>query len=273
MNRSDAIFIAAGGAALLAAGLTALLRAAPPPVPAPPAATHPPEPRAVHVPDPAPAAWAEPPGQSAGPEWLFEVFTPPIIYFDRERNAFDVTPPRRTEPSPPFALIPVRFERALYRLQYAAHAGAEGRYIVEVRDEEADTWLRGRVGEHIGEGHFRILDFSVERIRVPGSGEGDTAYVDEIIRLEVFDDRTGETVVLSREPRYEDTWTLLADAGGITVTLTEGEKWRDDGTVYTVESMDPAAGHARVTRRRGDDAEPESRDFSIPPDPSVLEEP
>ncbi|MCC5805602.1 MAG: hypothetical protein JJU00_04665 [Opitutales bacterium] len=272
MNRGDAIFLAAGAAALLAAGFAALLRAAPPPLPSPPAAVHPPEPRAVAVPDPTPAAWDEPPNQSAGPDWLFEVFTPPIIYFDPERNAFDVTPPRRAEPPPPFALNPVRFERGLYRLQYAAHAGAEGRYIIEIRDEETDTWLRGRVGEHIAEGDFRILDFSVERIRVPGAAAGDTAYVDEVILLEILDERTGETVVLSREPRYEDAWTLVAEGDGYTLSLDEGEQWQDGSTVYTIDSMDPATGQVGVTRRRGD-AEPESRGFSIPPDPSPFEEP
>lgn len=273
MNRNDALFFAIGAAALLAAGLAALLRTTPPPLPAAPAEIYPPEPRAAAVPAAATASWNEPPSQSAGPEWLFEVFSPPIIYFNPERNAFDVTPPRRTPPPRPFALSPARFERGLYRLQYAAHAGSEGRYIVELRDEESDAWLRGRVGEHVEEGGFRILDFSVESIRVPGADAGETAYVVEVVRLEIFDERANETVVLTREPRYEDSWKLIAGTPDGTVALNEGGQWRDGDAVYTVESMDPANGHVRVTRRHGDDTEAESREFSIPADPSVPEEP
>lgn len=273
MNRLDAVFAGCGAVALLGAVFSVLTAARPPPIPSPPNSLALPVPHDVAVPRPTSASWEEPPSQSSGPDWLFGIFTPPIIYFDAERNAFDLTPPRRSAPPPPFALVPIAFERGLHRLQYAAHVGSEGRYIVELRDEEADAWLRGRVGERIPEGEFRIVDFSVERVRVPAAEVENTAFVDDVVRLEIFDERANETVVLTNAPRYEDFWSLRVSTPDGSLSLREGDEWGNHNDVYRVTSMDPATGQVRVIRLRGEASRPEIRDFAVQLDPSLLADP
>lgn len=273
MNCLDAVFAGCGAGALLGAVFSVLTAAGPPAIPLPPASLALPAPHDVAEPRPTAASWQEPPSQSSGPDWLFGIFTPPIIYFDPERNAFELTPPRRSAPPPPFALVPVAFERGLHRLQYAAHAGSEGRYIVELRDEERDTWLRGRVGERIPDGEVRIIDFSVERIRVTADDEGSTAFVDEVVRMEIFDERANETIVLTNAPRYEDFWSLRVSTPDGVLSLRDGDEWLGDGAVYAIDSMDPVVGDVRVIRLRGDASPPEIRDFTIKPDQSLLTDP
>ena len=76
-------------------------------------------------------SWTTPPAQSAGNEWIYEVFTPPVVFYDRQAARFSVTPVGASHGDDrefAFQLISVR--RELFRVQLSGYVGAPGSYTV-----------------------------------------------------------------------------------------------------------------------------------------------
>src|SRR5438876_1315451 len=84
--------------------------------------------------------WSPPPAQRGGTRWVYDVFTPPEIFYDARLRAFSVTPPTtaiaRDEQggSPGVAAAPMNIQlvgvkRALFRLQLIGFVGTDGGYL------------------------------------------------------------------------------------------------------------------------------------------------
>lgn len=203
---------------------------------------------------PVPADWEEPVSQSAGPDWIFEVFTPPVIYFNPESATFTVTPPlpRGSPPTFPLELIEVKWD--LYRLQYAGHLGEEGRYLIELLNQETGTYLRGRVGEAFEEEGFTIKAFSVETRFVRLEDPEHTPYAESAVRLLLRDHRAEKEVELTRQPlRDEQPAAVLRSADGGLHRLFPGESLTVGDDVFTLVSIDPLSGTARLRKQRHSD--------------------
>ena len=80
-------------------------------------------------------SWAAPKSQSRGEEWVFDVFTPPVIYYDPISREFAVTPPNLQARDDGLSqwthfdleLLEVRLRP--YRLQLVGYAGEPGSYV------------------------------------------------------------------------------------------------------------------------------------------------
>ena len=208
----------------------------------------------AEVPDIAPesyARWDPPEAQSMGREWIFEIFTPPLIYFDPETVRFTLTPPLAPEEEPPFGVRLVAIERELYRAQYAGHAGAEGRYFVELEDTSTGRYYRGRAGEVIPEMELEVRGFSAGQRMVTPAEPGGTPYLDRWVELTIFDRLKGETVVLTAEPRYapEPLAVFVSEDGGTERRRREGETFRLGEATFEVEAVDRLAGRVRLAKR------------------------
>jgi len=196
------------------------------------------------------APWAPPRAQSAGREWIFEVFTPPIVYFDPETGEFTVEPPLPPEPAPVFGLDLIAVERVPYRLQYVGYHGEPGRYWVELHDLEDDAYYRGRTGDRFEDGEFSLLRFTVENRRVrPEDRPWATPYLETFVEALVEDGRLGQTVTIGPEPRYlPEPIAIVATLDGANVRRFADESLQTPEGRFVLESVDLASQTVTVAK-------------------------
>ncbi len=212
----------------------------------------------VHNPDWSPTAlptaiadntlWPPPVSQSAGPEWIFDLFTPPVIYFHPQTAKFAVTPPDTDRPAAStFKLRLVALEKTLYRLQYRGHFGREGQYLIQISDEETGAWYRGKPGASFPAAAFRILAFTATQSLQPSSIPGGTPTVETIVHLVLQDERSNQEVHLSTQPKYLDVPTaVLQHADGTTLRLRPGDVVEHQLQKFTLLNIDLPASAASL---------------------------
>lgn len=212
------------------------------------------------------AVWNEPPAQSGGEDWVFEVFTPPIIYFNPETKEFTLTPPVPRAARPPFGLEVVSLERELYRLQFAGYVGEEGRYQIEIRNRETGEFLRGRIGETFAEADFTIEGFSATRHLVEPEDPTATPYVETVIELTIKDLRSGETLTLTDSPRYgKRPLVTVRTADGAMQALFPGGTVTEGETTYTVTSADLSTKSVTIDKHDAAGNLLETKTFALEP--------
>lgn len=138
--------------------------------------------------------WVEPAAQSAGPEWIYDVFTPPIIYFDETTREFLPQPPRAPDLPPPFGVELVEVKRDLYRLQLEGYldapSGDPADATLIFANEETGAAVRGAVGMDNDEVGFSVVSFAVPREEVDG-------LLRRVPTVTIFDKRIQREVVLT----------------------------------------------------------------------------
>lgn len=191
------------------------------------------------------ATWPKPAAQSHGAGWLYEVFTPPVIYYNMIAKTFTVTPPQYLGDGlgPLFGLELLAVKLEAYRLQLVGYFGAPGDYVAAfVSPGEAETFLarEGRTFANLG---LTLKDFSVKKILI---GHDDAWPVYDIAAQAVlFDERSGAEVTLDHRMRkFTDTpLAVLRLANGTQPAreLREGDTIKDDTGTYRVEriQLDP----------------------------------
>ncbi len=193
--------------------------------------------------------WQPPISQSAGSEWIFEVFTPPLIYFNRIEESFVITPPfdRELPDEQKISIGLTRFVRPPYRLQFAGYIGESSRYRIQLHDLEKNQFYRGQVGEVIEESEFQILDFQVNRIlKVPSDGE-DTPFVEEIVQLSILDLRDNRMVALEKGTTLEAKYgALIVLPGEASQLIYEGDVIAFGGSIWTCRKVNAGEGFIMV---------------------------
>lgn len=187
------------------------------------------------------AAWPKPAAQSHGGGWLYEVFTPPVIYYNSLAKSFAVTPPLGQVPAEGgtafgLELLNVNFEP--YRLQLAGYFGGPGDYLAAFVSPGQPETLLARTGRHFEQLGLTLRSFEVKKIVV---AHDDAWPVYDVAGLAVLsDERTGQEVVLdSRARKLTDTpqATLRFLTGGEARVLHEGDSFSDDTATYRIESI------------------------------------
>ncbi len=282
---NDTIFLAIGGLAIVGAGIWAFVQQStiselrnPPLAPAGGAAY---EPSAIKVVTPETRSWAEAPAQKAGEKWIYDVFTPPKIYYNTYTKQFTVVQPKPPEPpkidehgggpQPPvvsdFGLELVRVDQPLFRLQLIAHFGegaqARGSFL-NVKTGKATV---GTVGKKIPELNLEIVRFSVERKVVPQPGGTTLRYV-EVVAV-VRDTETGVETTLDPQGRVLDGPPLVTfrAADGSQRTAKSGDVITVGDTTYRVGDLVVEPPSAVVTREAPSLPAPETKTLVVPPPP------
>ncbi|HKK18213.1 MAG TPA: hypothetical protein VJ952_05980 [Opitutales bacterium] len=121
----------------------------------------------VPIPDPTAetASWPEPGPQSSGPNWLYDVFTPPKIYIDKDGN-FTAEPPKVIDPEEPFGIYLAEIERKPYRIQMQGYSGDREKpeeAVLFFFDVERQIRFFIREGQSNEESEVEVLDFRIER--------------------------------------------------------------------------------------------------------------
>jgi len=185
-------------------------------------------------------SWNEPLVQTWDSRAIFEVFTPPIIFYNPRNGHFTLEPPlSRTDADLGFGLELVKVQRELYRLQYEGYAGDEDDYLALLRNEATGAGIRGRVGDRIEEEGFSIVSFDVNRSMV--EQKGGTPVMEETVTLVIFDERADADIALGTEPRYNpraEAVFRLPGAHDEEISLPAGESLEIDGDTFTVLEID-----------------------------------
>lgn len=148
-----------------------------------------------------PADWPQPPVQSHGPDWRFDVFTPPDIYYDAVAGSFRGSPPAEpvaVESVAGLRLIEVR--RELYRLQLTGYIGGPDDYIATFVSPGMAGTLLARPGHRFENLGLTLKDFAVRK--VAQSHAGDWPVYDVMAQAVLFDERSGAEVVLNNRTLF-----------------------------------------------------------------------
>lgn len=161
-------------------------------------AENPYEPVPVPNPESKDANWPEPEPQSSGPNWLYDVFTPPKIYLDAEGN-FTAKPPKPVGLTEPFGIYLAEMARQPYRIQMQGFSGDREKpeeAVLFFYDEERDLRFFIREGQTNAEAGIEVLDFRIDRRIDAERGEAEVTAIATIL-----DKRSGKEVQLNDESR------------------------------------------------------------------------
>lgn len=197
-----------------------------------------------------PELWLPPIAQTRGPQWIYDLFTPPEISYDAQTGQFDVTPPSdparedALDAPPGIELIAVR--RDPFRLQLVGYVGREGRYLgTFVNLPTSEVFLAGP-GRQVPALGLEITDFTVERRPVP-SADG-TMSNQRVAFAVVRDTATGQSTNLKAGERTytDELCAVLAndeDGDEITREVRPGEEFQSLDHTYKIERLllDPPA--------------------------------
>ncbi len=208
------------------------------------------------------AAWPKPAAQSQGSGWLYEVFTPPVIYYNTLAKSFTVTLPMNlAEGGAPFGLELLDVKFVPYRLQLVGYFGEPGDFLAAfVSPNQPETWL-ARSGRRFDQLGLTLKSFDVRKVVVAHT---DAWPVHDVAALAVlFDEKTGTEVVLdSRARKLTDTpfavLRLVAD-GSAPRTLHEGDTFADDTGSYRIERIQVDPPEVVVARQTPGLPLPETR--------------
>ncbi|MEM8867942.1 MAG: hypothetical protein AAGC73_06710 [Verrucomicrobiota bacterium] len=156
------------------------------------------------------AEWPEAIEQEPGV--LYDVFTPPEIFIDRDgRFVFEGY---TIGPAKEWTIYLAALAQKPYRIQLEGYIEEDrsdaSKTLLLLFDEEKGESLRGRVGDDKSDFEFKVLSFEIERV-----GNAATGSLRKIATATILDQRTGSEVVLTHGERlYEDevSISILSDA-------------------------------------------------------------
>lgn len=192
-------------------------------------------------------AWEDPKPQPAGPKWIYDLFTPPLVFLDPKTATLSPEPPKqqlsgRDIERIQFPFVLVDISRDLYRVQLQGYFGQNPDYRVTLDDRETGMPLIGKVGTRFEKSGIELKSFSVERQSV---NTGGTPTVDDVATAVILDLRTGEQITLtSLAQSYLPTPKAefkMRDDIGTPLTLRPGERKTIGDFSFLVQTitMDP----------------------------------
>ena len=133
------------------------------------------ETRKIKAPLPDSVAWARPENQSRGEDWVFDVFTPPVLYYNPKSREFAVTRPDLSsapdrDPWKAFEIELVEVRQRPYRLQLVGYAGEDGNYVAYFEFLDTKELLLAKEGKLLVEAGVKVLSFEVKQMEVEQEG-------------------------------------------------------------------------------------------------------
>ena len=170
------------------------------------------------------ATWPDAVEQAPGE--LYDVFTPPAIWIDKDGKFIFDSPIDDSEPPPPFGLYLAGMEREPYRIQLEGYIEEDlkdaSKSLLLLFDEEKQSRVRARVGQEKAKSEFKLVDFTIERVKDKDLNTS------KVVIATLLDTRSGEEVILTHGERlYNDVTTVVLrsnEDASIEVVLQEAPK-------------------------------------------------
>jgi hypothetical protein len=215
--------------------------------------------------------WAPPAAQSGGAEWIYDVFTPPEIYYDLANKRFTVTPPSSAEVvvvkpvEPPFGVELVSVKEDAFRLQLVGYTGKPGNYRGTFENAVSGKTILGQAGRKIPDLGLTIVSFEVKQNRTE-QGTGKTVIIETEAVAQVADDKTGELFNLTNKSRLTKGTPiayLKADGASEPVAYKADAKFTVGDATFTVNSVAFETNAVVVTKESPSLKEPLTKTLTI----------
>jgi hypothetical protein len=199
--------------------------------------------------------WTPPPAQSGGSEWIYDVFTPPEIYYDQLTKRFTVTPPNSTQVlavkpvEPPFGVELVSVKEDAFRLQLVGYTGKPGNYRGTFENALSGKTILAQAGFKIPDLELTIVSFEVNQNRTKQATGMDIIWTEAI--AEVADDKTGEIFKLTNKSRLTKGTPiayLKTDGSSEPVAYKAGAKFTVGDVTFTVTTVSFETNEVVVTK-------------------------
>lgn len=203
-------------------------------------------------------SWPDAAPQSRGRDWVYDVFTPPVIYYNQETGEFTVTPPAFSGPveddKSPFdvELIAVRQEE--YRIQLVGYIGNEGTPLGTFELVDTGGTVVGRAGRAFDREQFTIKSFEVRTLTT--NSRESMPLIENVGVALIQDDRSGrEETLTTRErkmlPRLQAVLRVRSNPPETRV-VREGASIVVNGFSYLVTQLSLSPPQAVISRRAPD---------------------
>ena len=215
-----------------------------------------------------PSLWTEPAAQRRGRGWIYDVFTPPSLYYDpraRLLSALPAAEAARADPAeaaPDLELLTVR--RGPFRLQLVGYAGgADDRRGIFANINTGETVI-GREGERLSGQGLTVKSLSLKRPGAATDGSAETG--DPVATAIVTDESTDEEMVLTNREQCRAGAPVglftSRKAPGFRRELREGESITVNGVNYCIERIDLQPPQIVVVYVGPGEIEPRIRTFA-----------
>lgn len=155
----------------------------------------------AEVPAVSEANWKPAASQSRGDDWVFDVFTPPVIYYDPNSREFAVTPPSLQVVDAvdmkwtAFNIELLEVRQRPYKLQLVGYAGSAGSYLVYFENTATGAIVLLREGQEDAALGVRLTSFQEQKVET--SKDGETTVVQNVGVARVADYASGQEVSLT----------------------------------------------------------------------------
>ncbi len=229
---------------------------------------------AIDAPTVKSTAWSAPAPLARGRDWLYDVFTPPEIFYSARTRQFSVSPASVVSndlPDEPFGLDLLGVRPEPFRLQLIGFVGAEAdaRGIFENR-VSGEVFLAS-AGHRVADLALSIRRFSVraEEVAIPES----MGFKQRVGTAVVTDARTGRDVILTQRERRMtgNVFAFVAlDGESAPREVRPGDTFKHGVATYRIELIDAELSTIDVTKSSPDLDEPWRRTIPVRFDPTDL---
>lgn len=213
------------------------------------------------------ASWPEPVENQHG--WLYDVFTPPGIYRDRNSGELSNEPWKPPVPKPPFGIYLAEIMQKPYRIQLEGYIEEDttdsSKTLLLLFNEEAQKQVRARINDELPELEFKVLDVEVKRVVDESGG------IKKVAKAVILDERTNEEVTLFHAERlyYDEVTVVIRSDEDPSFEKVFTEVPADfEGPVgqYTLKEINLEDSSIKVEKKAFDDFEAEIIDLEMAKD-------
>lgn len=209
----------------------------------------------AEVPDGNNVVWSPAGNQSRGEEWVFDVFTPPVIYYDPSSREFAVTPPstqvfdtgENQWAAFDLELLEVRLRP--YKLQLVGYAGKKGDYLVSFENTATGALVLLKEGQEEADLGVRLVSFQEQQIEIAKAD--DTPVVQNVGVAWLADYASGQEVSLTNlETKMFselEAKVRILPAGGIR-SVQIGTRLELPAADYLIEDLSAQPQEAMITK-------------------------
>ncbi len=200
------------------------------------------------------ALWEKPQSQSRGEDWIFDVFTPPVLYYNPASREFTVTSPEISiadakDPWKAFEIELVEVRQRPYRLQLKGYAGDDGNYVAHFELLDTNETLLAKAGKLLHEAGVKVLSFEVKQMEV--KQEGSMPVFENVGVARLLDYESNEEVFLTNlETKiFSDLEAKVRSTeDGQVYVVREGSQVELDNGSYVIGALSHNPQEAMVTK-------------------------